>query len=268
MNWNPFHHPDISLPVVRRRAGEEWLDVLTGVGEILLTRGRSVQWNKTFPTSAAYRSAMARLHKRGLIVRTTGRENLPQIILSETGKNTRADYHSPEKFWNRRWNGIWYMLIFDVPEKERHYRDTLRKFLKQLRMGCLQKSVWITPQDIRPEYDDLEKAASIHAVAYLLESQTVLNEDQEEMVCNAWDFQKLNELQHRYIDVYTENLEIISQVHSEESLLTLLYQESEAYIQVMVTDPLLPKKLHPKNYLGPQVWKLHNKLQTAIAYAL
>ncbi len=268
MNWKPFHHPDLSLPVVRRRASEEWLDILGGIGEILMTRGRSISWSKTFPTSTAYRSAMSRLQKKGLIIRTDGRDDLPRLILTEAGKSSRPDYHCPDKFWNKRWNGIWYMLIFDVPEKERHYRDTLRKFLKQLRMGCLQKSVWITPQDIRPEYDDLEKAASIHAVAYLLESRTVLHEDQEEMVCNAWNFQKLNELHQRYIDVFTENLHSIAQAPSSGELMKLLYQESEAYIQAMIGDPLLPGKLHPHNYLGTQVWELHNRLRTAIAYAL
>jgi phenylacetic acid degradation operon negative regulatory protein len=268
MNWKPFHHPDLSLPVVRRRASEEWIDILAGVGEILLTRGRCVEWNKTYPTSTAYRSAMARLQKKGLIIRTTGHENLPRLILTEAGKRTRADYHDPDRFWSKRWNGIWYMLIFDVPEKERHYRDTLRKFLKQLRMGCLQRSVWITPQDIRPEYDDLEKTASIHAVAYLLESRTVLNEDQEEMVRNAWDFQKLNELHRRYIDIFTENLHAIPHTPSEDALMELLYLESEAYIQSMACDPLLPRRLHPSDYLGPQVWDLHNQLRTAIAYAL
>jgi len=42
MNWMSFHHPDISLPVIKRRAAEEWLDILSGVGEILATQGRSV----------------------------------------------------------------------------------------------------------------------------------------------------------------------------------------------------------------------------------
>jgi phenylacetic acid degradation operon negative regulatory protein len=268
MKWKSFHHPDWSLPVVRRRAAEEWLDILAGIGEVLATQGRSVIWSKTYPTSGAYHSAMTRLRKNGLVVRHDDDGNLPHLVLTEKAKQRRPAYASPEKLWNTRWNGIWYMLIFDVPESERHYRDTLRKFLKQLRMGCLQKSVWITPRDIRPQYDDLEKAASIHAVAYLLESHTVLHQDQIEMVQNAWDFKTLHKLQARYLEVFNDNLKRIDHGHSEEELMDLLYLESEAYIQAIRTDPLLPAELHPKTYLGPQVWRLHNKLRAAVAHAL
>ena len=268
MNWISFHHPDWSLPVIRRRAADEWLDVLAGIGEILATRGRSVIWNKSYPNRTAYHNAMSRLRKSGLIVHTNDKAALPRLILTEAAKQRRPAYQCPEKLWNTRWNGVWYMVIFDVPEAERYYRDTLRRFLKQMRMGCLQKSVWITSRDIRPEYDDLEKAASVNTVAYLLESKTVLHQDKREIVQNAWNFKKLHGLHERYLAVFTDNLNLIAQGHTEDALMDLLYQESEAYIQAMVSDPLLPAELHPPDYLGPQVWTLHNKLRTAVAHAL
>jgi DNA-binding transcriptional regulator PaaX len=36
----------------------------------------------------------------------------------------------------------------------------------------------------------------------------------------------------------------------------------------MRLDPLLPAQLHPADYLGRQVWDLHNKLRTKIAHEL
>lgn len=269
MTWKSFHHPDWSLPVVTRRASDEWLDILAGVGEILTSHGRSVLWNKTYPSSTAYYSAMTRLYKNGLLVRADAQGKMPRIFLSEAARARQPAYHKPEKFWSSGWNGIWYMLIFDVPETQRYYRDALRRFLKTLRMGCLQKSVWITPRDIRPEYDDLDRAASIKTVAYLLESRTVLHQDQQEMVTHAWDFRRLNDRQARYLEVFGDNLkQVKKRPHSEEELMELLYQESEAYILAMQDDPLLPKELHPKEYLGPQIWALRNKLRKTIAQAL
>jgi len=268
MNWLSFHHPDLSLPVIRRRAAEEWLDILCGVGEVLASQGRTVFWNKSYPNRTAYHSAMTRLRKNGLVAQSDSKGNLPHLVLTDAAKLKRPSYYHPDKLWNTRWNGIWYTLIFDVPETERHYRDTLRKFLKQLRMGWLQKSVWITPRDIRPEYDDLEKSASVNLVAYLLESRTVLHRDQQEMVRNAWDFENLKALQGRYLKTFTENLKLISKAHSEEELMDLLYQESEAYIHSMRKDPLLPKELLPKDYLGRQVWDLHQTLIKTVGRAL
>jgi phenylacetic acid degradation operon negative regulatory protein len=269
MNWKPFHHPDWSLPVIRRRATEEWLDLFSGVGEILLSRGRSVNWNKTYPTEKAYQSAMLRLQKSGLIIRTNPKETLPHLTLTQKAETLRPAYQRPDKFWNTKWNEIWYTLVFDVPENSRHYRDSLRRLLKQMRMGCLQRSVWITPRDIRPEYADLEKSAAVGTVSYLLESRTVLHLDQQEMVLNAWDFDWLHKLHARYLNVFEENLAQLERpTHTQEDLMELLRQESEAYIHAMRPDPLLPNELLPKNYLGKKIWKLRTRLRAKIAQAL
>ncbi|MCK5844977.1 MAG: hypothetical protein KAG97_09735, partial [Victivallales bacterium] len=125
------------MPVIHRKVAEEWLDILCGVGEILASRGKSMQWNHSYPNRQAYHNAMTRLRKKGLLVQTNAREMLPRLTLTDHAKQARPDYENPEKFWNSRWNGVWYLLIFDVPETERHYRNTLRKFMKQMRMGCL-----------------------------------------------------------------------------------------------------------------------------------
>jgi DNA-binding transcriptional regulator PaaX len=269
MKWTSFHHPDWSLPVVRRRAGEEWLDILAGLGEILATGGRSVMWSRTFPTERAFQAAMSRLQKNGLLVQPDAKAALPRLVLTPSAKQGLPDFQQPEKFWNKKWSGIWYTLIFDTPETERAYRDTLRRHLRRLRMGCLQKSVWVTPRDIRPEYDDLEKSAAVGTVAYLLESRTVLHLDEQEIVMNAWDFNQLNELQSRYLEVFSENLSALDKrICSEEDLMNLLYQESEAYIQTMQTDPLLPSALLPDNYMGKQVWRLRTRLRSTIARRL
>lgn len=269
MNWEKFHHPDWSLPVVKRRVAEEWLDLMKDVGASLTTRGQSLMWDKSYPSQTAYYAAMSRLRKSGLLVRHHDDGKLPQLKLTAQGRERLPIYHTPESSWNSPWNGIWYVLIFDVPEKERHYRDTLRGHLKRLRMGCLQKSVWVTPRDIRPDYDDLEQAANVHAISYLLESRTVLHRETNEVVENAWNFNWLHELHERYLHTYERNLHLLDQEdRDEEALMTLLYQEAEAYVQCMRPDPLLPNALLPKTYLGKEVFALHESLRRSIANAL
>ncbi len=46
------------------------------------------------------------------------------------------------------WDGRWHLLIFDIPEKKRHYRDRLRRDLLMLGFYQLQKSVWLFPYDV------------------------------------------------------------------------------------------------------------------------
>lgn len=56
-------------------------------------------------------------------------------------------------FQNRKWDGRWRLVIFDISEKERKARDALRAKLKELGFGKWQKSVYISPhnfgQDLR-----------------------------------------------------------------------------------------------------------------------
>jgi phenylacetic acid degradation operon negative regulatory protein len=269
MSWINFHHPDWSLPVVRRRAQEEWLDLMADLGDLISTGGRSELWKHTYPNRSAYHNSMSRLRKSGLLVQHHDDGKLPHLRLTEQGHHFLPAYHFPEKLWDTRWNQIWYTLIFDVPEKERHYRDTLRGFLKRMRMGCLQKSVWITPRDIRPEYDDLEQAANIHAVSYLFESRTVLHHEALEMVLNSWNFDRLAELHERYLTIFKENLQLLEEVdHDPSALMLLLRNEAEAYIQCMRPDPLLPDELLPKGYLGKEVYQLHKQLRSAVGIQL
>lgn len=269
MNWKSFHHPDWSLPVVKRRISEEWIDVMKDVGNILLTQGRSLIWNHSYPNQTAFKMAMSRLRKSGLAVKYEDELHLPCLKITEEGLQSIPAYHAPHKNWDTDWNGIWYVLMFDVPESERHYRDNLRNYLKKLHLGCLQKSVWVTPRDIRPQYDDLEQAANVHAVSYLFESRTVLHLDQQEIVENAWDFNRLQELHERYLLVYEANINLLNaSVHDETAIMSLLYQEAEAYVQCMCNDPLLPKSLLPRNYLGIKVYSLHSRFRKSIAAAL
>jgi len=51
----------------------------------------------------------------------------------------------------RLWDHKWRAIIFDVPEKNRHERNFLRKELKWMGFKELQHSVWITPYDIEKE---------------------------------------------------------------------------------------------------------------------
>lgn len=239
------------------------------VGDILITNGHSLLWNHSYPSQTAYKMAMSRLRRSGLIVKREDKVHLPRLILTDKGIESLPVYHAPQKRWDVEWNGIWYLLIFDVPEAERHYRDNLRRFLKKLNMGCLQKSVWITPRDIRPEYDDLQQAANVQAVSYLLESRTVLHRETSEVVENAWNFDRLQELQERYTEVFQQNLELMqSGYHETQALMTLLYQEAEAYIQCMRDDPLLPNDLLPKNYHGKAVFSLHTQFRKELGEAL
>ena len=117
------------------------------------------------------------------------------------------------------------------------------------------------PRDIRPDFDDLAAAASLHAFAYLFEAKTVLGLPSRRVVEEAWRFDQLADVQERYCSVVEQNLDRLkSKRHSAEELATLMRMALNAYHSAMVKDPLLPRALHPGDYQGRRVLSLHRCL--------
>ena len=269
MEWVRFHSPDISLPVVRRRLGLELMELANTVGLFLTHGGWGLLNQNCYPNRKPYYNACQRLKSKGLAVVRREEGEIPRLYLTNEGQQGLAACFNAEKLWNRKWNGIWNLFVYDVPEKDRQYRDGLRQFLRLMRLGCLQQSVWITPNDIRAEYDDLVEAAQADAVSYLFEARTVLGLPTDAVVEGAWDFGRIKEVQQRYCEVFSENLELLGAGGADASrLVQLLRQEAEAFRSAFELDPLLPKALLPVGYCGGEVWRIHRHVVEGIARAL
>ena len=135
MSWAPFHHPDISLPVIARKLSAEFLDMLLEFDLRALVRPFGRTWYYNYPNRTAYEQAIHRLRRNGLIAKKEGTGSDPILVLTKKGEAQRPPSLRPTRFWNKSWNGIWYVLVYDIPEKNRSYRDNLRSFLKRQRMG-------------------------------------------------------------------------------------------------------------------------------------
>jgi len=55
----------------------------------------------------------------------------------------------------RPWDGLWRLMMFDIPHSKKRARDALRKKLMNLRFYPVQKSVFITPYECEKEIDFL-----------------------------------------------------------------------------------------------------------------
>lgn len=73
--------------------------------------------------------------------------------LTKKGKKLLAQYSFSDCALKPKhpWDGKWRMFVFDIPEKRRAARDTLRDKLKKLGFFQFQKSVWIYPHECEQE---------------------------------------------------------------------------------------------------------------------
>lgn len=77
------------------------------------------------------------------------------VVLTEAGKRRALRYNIDQIkiIKPKRWDGLWRVVIFDIPEKKRRARDALRLKLKELGFHEWQKSVFIHPYSCRDKID-------------------------------------------------------------------------------------------------------------------
>jgi len=63
----------------------------------------------------------------------------------------------------KRWDGKWRVVIFDIPEKVKRVRDIFRMRLQQLELYCVQESVYVSPY---PCFDEVEFLRELYGVAF------------------------------------------------------------------------------------------------------
>lgn len=95
------------------------------------------------------------LKRTNLIKRIAKTEDGYNIELTEKGKLKALEYYFIRKLAiiDKKWDGKWRMLIFDVPERLRNGRNALRWKIKKLGFYELQKSVFVIPYECKKEID-------------------------------------------------------------------------------------------------------------------
>ena len=260
LRW--FRNPDTSWVVVRRRATIELLCLFQDLGSFVLTRGWSALGVPASREAAAYRAAQTRLRRSGLIAyrRAAGQPAVLELA-PEAAERLPACY-APEKRWSERWDGRWRLLVYDIPEAQRKNRDALRRFLRQHALGELQRSVYVTPRDIRPEYDDLCTAAGVGQQVYLFEVHTVLGLKPDRIAWEAWDFDAIGRRQEWYCRSASGLTRRLGDMKRDD-VFALAGEESLVYQSVMAEDPLLPRAAWPNGYQGENAFRQHKAFVNA-----
>ena len=89
--------------------------------------------------------------KNRKFIKYINRGNARGVTFLERGDQRLIQINAKEERMKRKEklsNGEWIMVFFDIPEKLKSKRNTLRRRLKELEFQQLQKSIWITRYDI------------------------------------------------------------------------------------------------------------------------
>ncbi len=102
------------------------------------------------------------------------------LRLTESGKKEAAYCHflgSTMKIKRqKKWDKLWRLVLFDVPEKSRTFRDILRDHLKNIGFEELQKSVFIFPYPCEKEISYLVELYNATPHVRIITAQKIDNE--------------------------------------------------------------------------------------------
>lgn len=97
------------------------------------------------------------LNRHGYLRIKKNNKNQSFFHLTPKGKLSVLKYLHLEKIRRGHWDKHWRVIIFDIPESLKKWREYLRKDLKNLGFLPLQESVYITPYPVTGELDELLK---------------------------------------------------------------------------------------------------------------
>lgn len=100
------------------------------------------------------------------------------LILSKEGERHALTYslESLEIVKPLRWDKRWRIVLFDIPEKKRIARDTLREKLRDLGFYEFQHSVWIHPYPCEKEIEFIIEVFDIRPYVRFAEITNLTND--------------------------------------------------------------------------------------------
>jgi len=202
--------------------------------------------------SDEYLRQLYRLRDRAWIEEAEAHEAKDRIYrLTEPGRIAAGSKVDPRARWLRSWDHTWRLVMFDLPEHRRDAREKFRRQLRHLRFGCLQGSLWVSPDPIDEIRATLEGADVRTKRLLFIEGRPAAGESDAEIVANAWDFERINKLhlqhQKHLLALPGDDADA---AELRRKLPLWVEREYHAWKEILARDPFLPAALLPADYAG------------------
>lgn len=242
---------------------EEFLYVLLWAADSFL-RPTWRNLDDTFE-SWAYRNGLARrlaiLERQKFLERRPSSDLSRVYRLTAEGRRAALGGCDPLERWERKWDGRWRMVLFDLPVNASALRVSMRRFLLQHGFGYLQQSVWVTPDSLEETRRWLRKLPANVESLTLFEGQPCGGESDAAIVRGAWDFSVINDRYKQHQAILGDCDELPSgRMPPGPRFWAWARREREAWKAALRSDPLLPRVLLPAEYLGRRSWEARKEL--------
>jgi len=188
--------------------------------------------------------------KTGNIEKTINKQKRVCIKLTSQGNSQLERSFPLYKLQNKKWDGHWRLVTFDIQESHKRIRDLLRRKLQSLNFAKFQKSIYISPHNFAEDLLEFLKFHHFHQQAFILEVNHKYLPHPKEFSASLWP---INQLQDKYQLLLDKlNQKSITQID--------INKISDQYLGLLCQDPHLPKELLPHNWPEPHIRKSLSQL--------
>lgn len=211
------------------------------------------------------RSAITRLKQRGVLVgeargRTTGYALNPDAerMFERGDRRIFAPRHMSV-------GEMWCAVAFSVPETQRAVRHQLRKRLMSIGCGQITPGLWICPDFLSDEVDEILGELDIRNHATLLRTLTPRTSDPiSTAVARWWDLDSLAD-RHRQFIAAAEALGPFERIETEAEAFRAYVRAIDAWRDLPYLDPGLPFEYLPDDWPGVRSIDLYTSISTCLS---
>ena len=125
------------------------------------------------------REALKKMKRRRIIEFRENKNGETIIKITKKGKERVLKYKLQDLTIPKpnKWDGLWRIVIFDIPNKKKLARDTLRNKLQNLGFYKIQKSVFVYPYECEDEIEFIKAIFNIQQYVLLIRAKEIDNEE-------------------------------------------------------------------------------------------
>lgn len=187
-----------------------------------------------------FQRAQIALNRRDLINTFDDVHGKRLVVTSRGHKIFYKDYPLA-KLRDKPWDGVWTVIMYDFPERDRAQRRWIRQRLMKLGFGCPQISILISPLPIEEPVQKLLEGEEVAEQVWTLRAERILGMENREVARKAWPIiDELNKL-------YGELLRVLPNIKKDKELLD---KWKIYFLAVSSADPYLPFELLTEDWKG------------------
>ncbi len=143
-----------------------------------IIKGMTKEWKNI--NKRSLHISIKKLYQSKLVDLRENKDGTIKLILSDAGK-TKVLVYNIDKIkikQPKKWDGLWRVVIFDIPEHLKKGRDILAARLKRLGFQPIQKSVFVYPYECKNEVDFITEIYNLRPyVRFLVVKETDVDLD-------------------------------------------------------------------------------------------